>query len=132
MGQNFIQKAGRQLKNNIRKTGRFVKDNKWCFMQLAVMVSWQSVCGATIGGDINTGMPFDQGVNMMQSALTGPIPRAGSVIAISTGAGMWMFGQGQVSQTAIRTTLGSGIALGAPSMLTALAGPGTGSGCIFF
>lgn len=131
MGQNFIQKAG-VVKRHIQKTGRFVRDNKWCFVQLAVMVSWQGVCGATIGGDINTGMPFDSGVNVMQSALTGPLPKAGSVISIATGASMWMFGQGQISQTAIRATLGSGVALGAPSALAALAGPGIGSGCIFF
>lgn len=119
------------VKNSIQKAGRFIWNNKWCFMQMGIMLSVHNVCGATVGGDVSTGMPWDTGINAMQDALTGPIPKAGSVIAISTGAGMWMLGQGQVSQTAIRATLGSGIALGSPAMVSALAGSGTGSGCIF-
>lgn len=121
------------IKNFLKKSCSFLNENKWCFIQMGVMISLHSVCSATVGTDINTGMPWDTGINKLQTALTGPIPKAGSAIAIAIAASLWMFGSGgQMTNVAIRTALGSGIALSAPTAVTALAGSGTGSGCIFF
>lgn len=121
------------MKKILRKTVHFVTENKWVFLQMAVFfILPHAICGATVGANIDTGMPWDKGLNTVQSALAGPIPKVASAISIATSGALWMFGQGQIAQVAMRTTLGSGIALSAPTVVTALAGNGTGSGCIFF
>jgi type IV secretion system protein VirB2 len=121
-----------QTKKILKKTADFLKSNKWCFIQMAVLLVPHAVGYATVGANVSTGMPWDTGINTIQSALTGPIPKAGAGIAIATAGGLWMFGESQITKVAMRTALGSGIALSAPTAVTALAGAGSGSGCLFF
>ncbi len=72
---------------------------------------------------VNTGMPWDTGVNKMFQSLTGPLAQAASGISIATGGAMWMMGaESQVTKLIMRCALGSGVALAAPSAVSALSG----------
>jgi len=112
------------------KIGSWVKRNRLPLLQMAVLTAAAVMPEIGFASDIKTGMPWDTGINTLQSALTGPMPKAGSAISIASSGLLWMFGETRVTQTAMRVTMGTGVALGAPSAVSALSGV-TVSGCLF-
>lgn len=70
-----------------KKAGGFLKDNKATLITMGLMMGPQ-ICGATFGGAVQTNMPWDSGLTTLQTALTGPIPKAGAVISIASGGAM--------------------------------------------
>ena len=113
------------------KARAFLKNNRSIFLQLGIIVTLVVIPNLVFANEtISTDMPWDSGVTKMRDALTGPLPKAGSAIAISGAGLLWMFGESQISRVAMRVALGSGIALAAPTAVTALSGV-TVSGCLF-
>ena len=114
----FIEK----VKSGAKKVGKFLWDNRGAFIIVGSMgiLIGSGVCDANVVGQ--TSLPWDKGINVVKDALTGPLPKAGAAIATATGGAMYMFGEGQATKTAMRVCLGSGVCLGAPSVITALTG----------
>jgi len=118
-------------KKMIKKASAFLWDNRSSILQMGFIATLVVMPHTTFATDtINTNMPFDPGIKTMRDAFTGPIPKAGSVISVAAAAGMWMFGESQITKVAMRVALGSGIMLGAPAAVSALSGT-TVSGCLF-
>lgn len=122
-----------KMKEKIKRTAKHlyeeVKGNKFmlAYMTAVVMMQDTSIVSAT---KLNSSLPWSDGLDTLYTELTGPIPRAGACIAIATSAGMYMFGNSQITQMATKITFGSGAACAAPSLLEALAG-NSASGCLF-
>lgn len=113
---------------------QFVKTHRGDICMMAIMAAIVVIPHATgfcsdIGSDISTDMPWDTGVNKMQSALTGGIAKAGATVSIASSGLLWMFGQSDIAKMAMRGTLGSGVVLGAPTVVKTLSG--VASGCLF-
>lgn len=127
-----------KLKKTVSKTKekgiKFLWQHKGDILQIAFMAAVIVLPHATgfasdVGNDISTGLPWDTGLNTMQTAITGKIPKVASGISIATGGMLWMFGQTDIAKTAMRATLGSGVVLASPSVVKALVS--TSSGCLF-
>ena len=117
------------MKNWLHKAGQWLNRNKIPILQMT-LISVSIALPHAFASDVTTNMPWDKGVNAIQSALTGPLAKAGSAISIASSGLLWMFGETQVTKTAMRASLGTGIALGAPTAATTLSGV-TVSGCLF-
>ncbi|MEN6623229.1 MAG: TrbC/VirB2 family protein [Smithella sp.] len=118
-------------KTILQKARSFLWNHRIDILQLTVFAAFVVVPHSVgFANDINSNMPWDKGINTLQSALTGPIPRAGAAISVATAAGLWMFGESQITKVGMRVALGSGIALSAPTAVSALSGV-TVSGCLF-
>lgn len=115
----------------LKKTRSYLWEHRLEVIRMAVLTASVVLPHAvSYANDISTNMPWDKGVNTLQRAMTGPLPRAGSAISIASAAAMWMFGESRMSQVGMRIALGSGVALGAPSAATALSGVQV-DGCLF-
>lgn len=112
------------IRNAIKKSVGFVKENKVALLQVALMVG-PSVCSAS------TAMPWDSGITSLKDNLTGPLPKAGAVISIAVGGTLYAIGQSDISRMAMKGAFGTAIACGAAT-LAGLFGWSEGSGCIFF
>jgi type IV secretory pathway VirB2 component (pilin) len=128
----------KRVKSTALKTGKkgieFLCQHKSDFIQIAFIAAVVVLPHATgfasdVGNDVSTGLPWDTGLNTMQSAITGKIPKVASGISIATGGMLWMFGQTDIAKTAMRATLGSGVVLASPSVVKALVS--SSSGCLF-
>lgn len=134
MKEEKKSKVIKGLKKCTVRTARYLSEHKVELYQIAFFAVLLSIPHATsfasdIGKDISTGLPWDTGINKVQTALTSEIPKVASGASIATGGMLWMFGQNDIAKTAMRATLGSGIVLGAPSAVQALVS--SGSGCLF-
>lgn len=119
------------IKDYAKKGMKFIKDNKLMLLQAGILLAPQ-VASATIGGAVQTGMPWDSGLTTLQTALTGPIPKAGAVIAIAAGGALYALGDSQITKLAMRTCFGTAICCSAATVAGVFAGgQGTGSGCVF-
>ena len=119
------------VKEYARKGIQFLKDNKMAWIQAGILFVPQ-VAGATLGGAVQTGMPWDSGLTTLQDALTGPIPKAGAVIAIAAGGALYALGDSQITKLAMRTCFGTAVCCSAATVAGVFAGgQGTGSGCLF-
>ena len=115
-----------------KKAGGFLKDNKATLITMGLMMGPQ-ICGATFGGAVQTNMPWDSGLTTLQTALTGPIPKAGAVISIASGGALYALGDSQTTKLAMRTCFGTAVCCSAATVAGVFAGGnGTGSGCTFF
>ena len=122
-------KMKRKIKRIAKHLYGEVKENKFmlAYMTAVVMMQDTSIVSAT---QLNSSLPWSSGLTTIYIELTGPIPKVGAGIAIATGAGMYMFGNSQVTQLATRVSFGAGAACASPSLLKALAGD-EASGCLF-
>ena len=119
------------LKEYAMKSIHFIRNNKMACIQAGILLVPQ-VAGATLGGAVQTGMPWDSGLTTLQDALTGPIPKAGAVIAIAAGGALYALGDSQITKLAMRTCFGTAICCSAATVAGVFAGgQGTGSGCLF-
>ena len=123
--KNFTKKI---TKKNVIK---FLSDNKWCFLQLGIMML-PSVISFASTGSVSTGIdPLDTPLTKINSAMTGAVPKVGVTIAAAAGATSWALGtENQVTRYALRAAMGGGIAMSAPAAIQAITGT-TVTGCLF-
>lgn len=93
---------------------------------LLALILGGSGCEASESED----MPWSRGINRLFEEFTDTLPRIGAAISIAVAAALWMFGESQVTKTAMRISFGTGICLSAPSMIEALTGTNV-AGCLF-
>ena len=123
--KNFAKKI---TKKNVIK---FLSDNKWCFIQMG-LIMLPSVIGFASDGSISTGIdPLNTPLTKLNSALTGAVPKVGVTIAAAAGATSWALGtENQVTRYALRAAMGGGIAMSAPGAIYAITGTQV-TGCLF-
>jgi type IV secretory pathway VirB2 component (pilin) len=66
--------------------------------------------------------PWEQAVNVMQTAFTGPIAKGLSLVAIVVGGLMFAFGEGDSKRMLAGIVFGVGMAIGAVAFMTWLFG----------
>lgn len=119
-----------RISDGLRKTRRFVRDNKYELIQMGVLVAVTAIGGDCSANDASKGMPWSTGINTLKGELTGPIPTIGATVACATSGAMLAFGETSgITKKAIQGTFGMGIATGAGSLVTTLTS--AGSGCMF-
>ena len=110
---------------------KFLSDNKWCLLQIGLLMLPQAVgFASTTGSNITTGItPLDTPLTVLNTAMTGAIPKVGVTIAAAAGATSWALGtENQVTKLALRGAIGGGLAMSAPAAIGAITSV---SGCIF-
>lgn len=110
---------------------KFLSDNKWCLLQIGLLMLPQTIGYATTtGSQITTGItPLDTPLTVLNTAMTGAIPKVGVTIAAAAGATSWALGtENQVTKLALRGAIGGGLAMSAPAAIGAITSV---SGCIF-
>lgn len=112
------------IRSITKKSVDFIKNNKVVLLQMAIMVI-PRIC------DASTAMPWDSGVTSLKDNLTGPLPKAGTLISIAIGGTLYALGQSDVSRIAMKGAFGTSIACGAAT-LAGLFGYSDSSGCTFF
>ncbi len=75
-------------------------------------------------------LPYRTALATMYTELTGTVPLIGGTIAIAVGGAMYMLGEGQMTRTAMRICIGTGIALLAPQVVQVFA-PDVSAGVLF-
>lgn len=75
-------------------------------------------------------LPYKTALSTMYTELTGTVPLIGGTIAIAVGGAMYMLGEGQMTRTAMRICIGTGIALLAPQVIQVFA-PDVSAGVLF-
>ncbi|WP_245692419.1 TrbC/VirB2 family protein [Sporomusa acidovorans] len=75
-------------------------------------------------------LPYKTALATMYTELTGTVPLIGGTIAIAVGGAMYMLGEGQMTRTAMRICIGTGIALLAPQVIQVFA-PDVSAGVLF-
>ncbi|MDR1701521.1 MAG: TrbC/VirB2 family protein [Sporomusaceae bacterium] len=121
----------------LKKTIRFISANKLSCLRFAVMgaasfgVSVPDVAFASYSG-ADLSLPYDRALTTMYEQLTGPIPMIGGTIAVASGGAMYMLGEGQMTRTAMRICIGSGIAMLSPQVINVFAGSNAGDSGILF
>lgn len=121
----------------VRKTARYVAENRLFCFRLAVMgiTAYSAAVPGTAfaaygGADMN--LPYGTALTTMYEQLTGPIPMIGGTVAVATGGAMYMLGEGQMTRTAMRICIGSGIAMLSPQVITAFVGSNAGDAGVLF
>ena len=66
--------------------------------------------------------PWENAVNVLQTAFTGPIARGLSLVAIVVGGLMFAFGEGESKRTLAGIVFGVGMAIGAANFMIWLFG----------
>lgn len=110
---------------------KFLSNNKWCLLQIGLLMLPQTIGYATTtGSQITTGItPLDTPLTVLNTAMTGAIPKVGVTIAAAAGATSWALGtENQVTKLALRGAIGGGLAMSAPAAIGAITSV---SGCIF-
>ena len=110
------------------KAVKFVKENKWAFLQLglvAVVVGFMpdSVAYAQSGASDDTISVLTKPLSRMESLMSGPVPKAIVTIGAATGAASWALNiENQVTKTAMRVVGGGSVALGAATFVSQTTG----------
>lgn len=112
----------------LKQSTNFIKTNKLFMAKLALMgyVAFSPEI-AMASTTISSEFPFASGVTKIYDVLTGPLAQIGAGVAVAVGGYSWMQGDNQVSKTATRVCLGTGCALGAPTLVNTLSGSGSGA-----
>jgi type IV secretion system protein TrbC len=85
----------------------------WLLLLIALVVPALPLCAQS---------PWEQAVNVMQTAFTGPIAKGLSLVAIVVGGLMFAFGEGDSKRMLAGIVFGVGMAIGAVSFMTWLFG----------
>lgn len=110
------------------KAVKFLKENKWAFLQLglvAVVVGFMpdSVAYAQSGASDDTISVLTKPLSRMESLMSGPVPKAIVTIGAATGAASWALNiENQVTKTAMRVVGGGSVALGAATFVSQTTG----------
>ena len=102
----------------------------WLKKNAAPLAICGLIAGTSIVGEVclaaslraDDDLPWNRGVPKVYEAMTGPIPKAVSVIGISGSGLMYVMGQNQFSQGAVRGVAGVGVLSGTPSIYNWLSG----------
>lgn len=121
------------MRIHINKKGivKFLKDNKWVFLQMGIMMLPSAIglasAGVTSGDSVSTGITaLNTPLTTLNTAMTGAVPKVGVTIAAAAGGLGWALGtEQQVVKYATRAGIGGGCAMAAPSLI------GSVTGCIF-
>jgi len=114
----------------VKKAIKFLKDNKWVFLQMGLMLLPMAI-GYANDADKAEITALQKPMAVLQSTFTGAIPKVGVTVAAAAGATSWALGtESQVTKLALRCAMGGGVAMAAPSAITSLTGT-TVSGCLF-
>lgn len=120
-----------------RKAARYIAENRLFCLRLAVM--GVTACSATVphtafaaysGATMN--LPYATAMTTMYEQLTGPIPMIGGTVAVAVGGAMYMLGEGQMTRTAMRICIGSGIAMLSPQVISVFVGSNAGDSGVLF
>lgn len=121
-------------KETSKKVWAFARENKVALLQMALMTAAvvpADTCFATYTATEAT-LPWKSGMQTLTKELTGPLPKAGAVIACAASGAMLALGETQgLTKKAIQATFGAGIALGSPSLVQALSGDSSVTGLFF-
>lgn len=112
----------------LKQTTNFVRHNKIFLTKLAFMgyVAFSPEI-ALASTTIDSEFPFASGITKIYNVVTGPLAQVGAGLAVAVAGYSWMQGDSQMSKTSTRVCLGTGCALGAPTLVDTLAGGGSGA-----
>lgn len=99
-----------------------------CFLVMVVLP--MMIGGSGCEAAESKKFPWSDGVNVLFEEFTDVLPSIGSAISIAVSAILWLFGESQITKTAIRVAFATGIGLAAPDLINALTGKDV-SGCLF-
>ncbi|MBP2657926.1 MAG: conjugal transfer protein TrbC [Firmicutes bacterium] len=127
------------MRNGFEKVKGFVKSNKKELLQVGFMAV--TVFGPTLlqGGceaatsELNSSMPWHNGVSTLTTELAGPLPKIAGVIAVALSGAMMAFGEMQgMTKKSIQVVFGLGIAISAASLVSVVTGSSvTTASCLF-
>ena len=117
-----------KIKCKMKDAGKFVLDNKGMFLKMGIMAA---VClvpdvgfcqtGGTDGkiGEVGTGITsLNKPLQVIGSALTGPIPAVFTIVSGAIGGLSWGMGwEQQITQRSLKCVGGGAVAMGAGSVL---------------
>jgi len=113
-----------------KKVVTFLKDNKWVFLQMGIMVLPAAIGYANDAGNVDIAA-LKTPMTVLESTFTGTVPKVGVTIAAAAGATSWALGtENQVTKYALRCAMGGGVAMAVPATVSTLTGT-TVSGCLF-
>ena len=119
------------------KTWKFVKENKFLFIQLGILVLPAAIgyCNDAAGyaNQIEIS-PLKKPLAKLAGALTGPIPGAITGISVALGGCSWAMGwEQQVTQRCVKGAGGGAVAMGAGKFMSdlGLSDSATVSACLF-
>ena len=98
-------------RGRVRRCLRAIRPSLYLLLTLAVPVR-----------PIYAQSPWEQAVNVMQTAFTGPIAKGLSLVAIVVGGLMFAFGEGDSKRMLAGIVFGVGMAIGAVAFMTWLFG----------
>lgn len=118
-----------KVKKTLKSLWREVKENKFMLVYMtSVVIMQDSTCFAT-SVDLDTNLPWSEGLGNFKDQITGPLAKVVSCIAIAGGAGSYIMGSSQITQQASRIGIGTGVVTGAPSLVKYFSDQT--SGCLF-
>ncbi|WP_371369758.1 TrbC/VirB2 family protein [Sporomusa rhizae] len=113
-----------------RKT-RTGQDIRYVFFAVVLLTGIFLLHGTGMATDASSmKLPYKTALSTMYTELTGTVPLIGGTIAIAVGGAMYMLGEGQMTRTAMRICIGTGIALLAPQVIQVFA-PDVSAGVLF-
>ncbi|SDD73476.1 TrbC/VIRB2 family protein [Sporomusa acidovorans] len=116
-----------QMKKRKTRTGK----NSRYLLFAVVLASIFLLHGTGMATDASSmKLPYKTALATMYTELTGTVPLIGGTIAIAVGGAMYMLGEGQMTRTAMRICIGTGIALLAPQVIQVFA-PDVSAGVLF-
>ena len=119
---------GKKICNGLWKG---MKDNKEEIITLSLLVIPALMIQDTSFASTNTGITsLDTPIDKLKDILTGPIPKAGSTIAVAVGGLGWAMGtEQQITKFATRAAVGGGVAVGSVNVVDSVLP--AASGCLF-
>lgn len=127
---------------SMQQIKRFVTENQGDMIRITCITAAVVAVPLLTGGDFtvceaagsaaNAKMPWTTGISAIYTELTGPLPKIGSGIACA-GAGLaWAYGDLQgISKRATQIVFGTGVCVGAPSLVEGLTNATNVAGCLF-
>ena len=94
--------------NNAAKLRLYTAVGRWLFIVFAIF---------TLGLPLFAASPWENSVDALQKAFTGPIARGLSLVAIVVGGLMWSFGEADSKRMLAGIVFGVGMAVGAANIL---------------
>ena len=125
-----IQHVSKVAKGTLKKALTFVKENKYMFIQLGLILIPTAVGYCNDGSAIAI-TPLQKPLKVLHDAFTGPIPGVVTGISAALGGCSWAMGwEQQVTQRCVKGVGGGAIAMGGGKFMDSM-GIGNVSGCLF-
>ena len=126
-----MKKIGNIGKKICKGLWKGMKDNKEEIFTLSLVVIPALLIQDTSFASDTTGIDsLDTPISKLKSVLTGPVPKAGSTIAVAVGGLGWAMGtEQQITKFATRAAVGGGVAVGSINVVDTVLPQS--SGCLF-